>query len=87
MPDSAIALFATFIMVSIGYMMGWLTRDNAPAKGEIILVTEGPHKCKGMPKAHRWYIGTQWQCNTCKDIWEVTSMYDGRYTTKEWIRQ
>ncbi len=87
MPDVAIAWLAIVIISGIGYMMGWLSRDYAPSRGEIILVTEGPHRCKGMPKAHRWYIGTQWQCNTCKDIWEVTSMYDGLYTTKEWIRQ
>ncbi len=70
------------VVMGLGYVAG----QANPPKGEIILTTFGPHGCKGMPKARHWHKGTQWQCATCKDVWEVSTSYDGFDIENYWKR-
>ena len=71
---------------ALGFGFGYITGNANPPKGEIILTTFGPHKCKGVPGRSGWYEGTQWRCSSCQDIWELQGTYDGIETGSEWKR-
>ena len=81
--------FAWFVLIGVMLVvmgLGYVAGQANPPKGEIILYTYGPHKCKGMPKARHWHEGTQWQCAECKNIWEVYRAYDGIESSLDWKR-
>lgn len=78
--------FIVIGLVAMAFFVGYVTGHLTPERGEIILWVNGPHKCKGLPKRGGWYVGTQWQCNSCQDIWELQGTYDGIETGSEWKR-
>lgn len=86
MSDPSIGLLIIFGLTLIGFGFGYLAGNANPPKGEIILTTFAPHKCKGIPRKGGWYLGTQWKCNTCGDVWEVVSTYDGIESGLDWER-
>lgn len=86
MTEPGIALLIVIFLQVISFGFGYLFGSNNPPKGEIILTTFAPHKCKGIPRKGGWYLGTQWKCNTCGDVWEVVSTYDGIESGLDWKR-
>ncbi len=86
MDDYQIGWMLLILVLVVSMGLGYVAGQSNPPKGEIILYTYGPHKCKGMPKARHWHEGTQWQCAECKDVWEVYRAYDGIETSLDWKR-